>query len=196
MQESLVIQLIFMLAAAGSGKLDERELSRKIRNGNHRAFKQFFDAHHDALFRFLMSKGISREDAEDLVQRAFVMIWEKRDGIDPEKSLRAYLFRIAYTRMLNHIRDNEKYDTEATLPVSENQITPEDVTQNRELLDAVQKAISEMPERRRMVFDLCFMQEFTYKEAARSMDVSVKTIENHMGLALKDIRAALSSFKS
>ena len=49
-----------------------------------------------------------------------------------------------------------------------------------------------MPEKRQQVFRLCFIQEFTYKEAAEFMEVSAKTIENHMSLALKDLRKSLS----
>ena len=52
-----------------------------------------------------------------------------------------------------------------------------------------------MPEKRQAVFRLCFIQEFTYKEAAEFLQVSVKTIENHMGLALKDLRKKLEKFR-
>jgi len=51
-----------------------------------------------------------------------------------------------------------------------------------------------MPEKRRNVFELCYMQEFTYKEAAEALGVSRKTVENHMGMALKDLRLALKNF--
>ena len=49
-----------------------------------------------------------------------------------------------------------------------------------------------MPEKRGMVFDLCFMQEFTYKETADALNVSPKTVENHMALAFKDLRTRLT----
>ncbi|MDX1618568.1 MAG: RNA polymerase sigma-70 factor [Balneolaceae bacterium] len=187
--------ILLALATSGSSDLDDAELARRIRQGDHEAFRRFFEAHHEALFRFLMSKGIAESTAEDLIQQAFVLIWEKRDGIDPAKSLRAYLFRIAYTRMLNHIRDHSKFDTEESVPHSETRQTPEDFAQHGELTEAVEDAVRSMPEKRRMVFDFCFMQGFTYREAAESLDISVKTVENHMGLALKDIRSALEAFR-
>lgn len=192
------VQLVLLaLAASGSPGLDDRDLSRRIKNGDHSAFRTFFDAHHEALFRFLLSKGVPGPAAEDLIQQAFLMIWEKRREIDESKSLRGYLFRIAYTRMLNHFRDRSKFtDSEPEPPGDAAAVTPEDHARHKELLEAVERALEAMPEKRRMVFDFCFMQGFTYKEAAGTLDVSPKTVENHMGLALKDIRNALRDFKS
>jgi RNA polymerase sigma-70 factor (ECF subfamily) len=46
-------------------------------------------------------RGVAKEAAEDLIQKAFIYIWENRTSIDEDKSLRAYLFKIAYSRMLN-----------------------------------------------------------------------------------------------
>lgn len=189
---------IVALALSDSNELDSRELAKKIRNGNHKAFKAFFEAHHENLFRFLVSKGIDRETAEDLIQRAFVYIWEHRGNIDENKSLRSYLFTIGYTRMLNHIRDHKKFDKadfeETTASHSSDSANPEEYARGKELKEAIDRAVDAMPEKRRMVFDMCFLQEFTYRETADAMDVSIKTVENHMGLALKDIRAALSEY--
>lgn len=196
MSVSLYVQLVlFFLALATSDDVNSKELAWKIKQGNHHAFRKFFNAHHKALFRFLIGKGIAHYTAEDLIQKAFIYIWENRDNIDPDKSLRAYLFRIGYTRMLNHIRDNAKFDDSATNPGPETALDPEDKVQEEELRDAIDRAIKNMPEKRGLVFEMCFIQEFTYKEAAETLDISPKTVENHMGLALKDIRTALKEFK-
>lgn len=138
---------------------------------------------------------MSEQQAEDLVQQAFVMIWEKRADIDPQKSLRAYLFRIAYTRMLNVIRDNSKFDGNTETPEKEGSEEADASIQNRELAKAIETAIQSMPEKRQTVFRLCYIQEFTYKDAAEVLEVSVKTIENHMGLALKELRGKLEGFR-
>lgn len=196
MAEFIALKLIF-LALAGSSKLDkhDKKLARAIKNGDHRAFKEFFDAHNEMLARYLLAKGMDRPTAEDLIQKAFVYIWEKRARIDPDKSLRAYLFRIGYTRMLNHIRDNAKFDDFSELPTVEASGNPEQKVRASELNQAINRAIQNMPEKRGLVFEMCFIQEFTYKETAEALEVSPKTVENHMGLALKDLRAALVEFK-
>jgi len=190
-----VLYLLFLLAVRGVSDQDDPELLRAIRNGDHSAFKKFFEKHHSYLYHFLLKKGISEQQAEDLVQQAFVMIWEKRAQIDETKSLKAFLFRIAYTRMLNVFRDSKKFDENADLTTEEETSTPEKSMETQELGKAIEDSIASMPEKRQAVFRLCFIQEFTYKDAAEFLDVSVKTIENHMGLALKELRGKLENFR-
>ena len=190
-----IIHLLLLLSASLDGESNETQIYLKIKNSDQQAFRKFFDAHHAELFRYLSSKGVAKEAAEDLIQKAFVYIWENRTSIEEHKSLRAYLFRIAYTRMLNLFRDNEKFDQNneiQDLNLSDSGSRPDQDIQQEELNRTIEKAISAMPEKRQNVFRLCFLQEFTYKEAAEFMEVSVKTIENHMGLALKDLRSSLS----
>ena len=194
---TMLLQLILLLASVDSNELNDPELALKIKKGDHEAFKKFFDKYSAFLLNFLIKRGTAREAAKDLVQQAFVMIWEKRETIDETKSLRAYLFRIAYTRMLNLFRDHSKYDEDAD-PESNASIDQDENTEpesNTELNQAIEKAISSMPDKRQEVFRMCFIQEFTYKETAQVLDVSVKTIENHMGLALKDMREMLKEYR-
>jgi len=187
--------LLFLFAFSNSEKYDKSELFLKIKNGDRNAFRIFFEKHNQSLYRFLISRGVDDSTAEELVQKTFVMIWEKRDGIDPEKSLRAYLFQIAYSRMLNHIRNNKKFHDSKNIPDEGNHPTPADDLQNKQLKIAIDKAIAAMPPKRRMVFEFCFLKDFTYKETAGAMNISVKTVENHMALALKDMRRSLRIFR-
>ncbi|MDZ7657765.1 RNA polymerase sigma-70 factor [Fodinibius sp.] len=188
--------VLFALATAPAKKADEAAIAQKIKEGNHDAFKNFYDLHYDSLFRFLVSKNTSPENAKDLIQKAFIYIWEHREQIDPQKSLRAYIFQIAYTRMLNHHRDNKKFNVEEAVPEQQTSHTPEDSAQASDLKRLIDQAIEDMPEKRGTVFQLCFIDDFTYKEAAEALEVSPKTIENHMGLALKDMREYLKNFQN
>lgn len=196
MIEHASIQLVlFALATTPTKATDETEIARKINAGDHNAFKEFYDLHYDALFRFLVSKNTPPEATKDLIQKAFIYIWEHRKNIDPQKSLRAYIFQIAYTRMLNYHRDNKKFDTDKAVPEQQASHTPEDSAQASDLKRAIDQAIENMPEKRGTVFQLCFINDFTYKEAAETLEVTPKTIENHMGLALKDMRTYLQNFQ-
>ncbi|MEP1307473.1 MAG: RNA polymerase sigma-70 factor [Balneola sp.] len=192
---TLLLQLILLLASIESDEFNDPELALKIKKGDHEAFKKFFDRYSAYLLNFLIKRGTAKEAAKDLVQQAFVMIWEKRDQIDETKSLRAYLFRIAYTRMLNLFRDHAKYNEEVDPELNASSEEEPDPETNDVLNKAIEHAISSMPDKRQEVFRMCFIQEFTYKEAAQVMDVSVKTIENHMGLALKDMRESLKEYR-
>ncbi len=187
--------VLFALASSKKSEIDKAELAKQIKNGNHKAFRIFFDAHYDSLLYFLMSKNATREVAEDLIQKAFIYIWEHRDDIEPEKSLRAYVFQIAYSRMLNHFRDHQKFNTEDAIPERETHLTPEDDARRKDLESAIDKAIQQMPERRGEVFTLCFLEQFTYRETAEALGLAKKTVENHMGKALSDIREHLEKFR-
>ena len=196
MVNSVILQSVLLaLASSPDKEMSSTALARSIKAGNHQAFQRFFDKHYDSLLRFLISKNTAREVAKDVIQKAFIYIWEHRHNIDPDKSLRAYIFRIAYTRMLNHHRDTKKFNDETAVPEQESTITPEDTIRGRDLERAIKRSIEQMPEKRGAVFRLCFIEDFTYREAAETLEVSKKTIENHMGLALKDMRHYLRNFQ-
>lgn len=195
MMDFIVYYLLILLALKNEGNHDDPELLLAIKAGNHKAFKTFFKNHYAFLYHFLLKKGMSEQQSEDLVQQAFILIWEKRSEINVKKSLRAYLFKIAYTRMLNVIRDNSKFEDEATDIEGDSSYEPDHSIHNTELANAIEKAIQSMPNKRQTVFRLCFIQEFTYRDAADILNISHKTVENHMGLALKELRNKLISFK-
>jgi len=196
MVDSALLQIIFFgLALSHEKEIDSKVLAKQIKAGDHKSFERFFDIHYDSLLHFLISKNTNREAAKDLIQKAFIYIWEHRQQIDPQKSLRAYVFQIAYTRMLNHHRDNKKFNTDEPVPNQQTTVTPEDNARGNDLQQAIEHAIDNMPEKRGTVFRLCFVKDFTYREAAETLDVTKKTVENHMGLALKDMRESLKQFK-
>ncbi len=183
--------VILFLAFAASKDVDWVAVSQGIRKGDAMAFRKFYDANYAGVYRFLISRGVRNEDAQDLIQKAFLMIWEKREQIDPKKSLKAYLFQIIYTRMINHFQFNSKFTQVEEIGDHLKVVNTEHNMDYNELLKVVRGIISKMPEKRSMVFEMCFMKEYSYKEAADVMQVSVKTIENHMALAFKDLRTAL-----
>lgn len=190
------VDLLIGILAARLTEDELRELARKLRSGDHNAFRRFFDSQYDDLIRFLLARGLELAEAEDLVQQAFILIWEKRNELDPQKSVRGFLYRIAYTRMLNYLRDRSRLQAveQPDLHHSDNPDPAMD-TQHTDLQEAIDRAVAALPEKRRAVFELCFLQQFTYKEAAAVLDISPKTVENHMGYALKSIRGALEDFR-
>lgn len=191
---ALSIQLLILLLAVRGGKnASSKEIARRIKEGDESAFKEFFDAHYNLLYRFLKSKGISNDIAEDLIQNAYLYIWEKRKNIDENKSLRSYLYKIAYTRMLNHVKYQKRFEEAEIQEKEYADAGPEEKLRGKQLKDILQKLIESMPDKRGAVFELCFIQEFTYKETAEMMEISVNTVENHMTKAFKDIRPVIES---
>ena len=190
----MITEILFFLAFSVQPDDDTIRLFERIRAGDKAAFKEFYDNHQPALFSFLLSKGLDHATAEDLIQQAFLIIWEKRGQIDPSRSLRSYLFTTAYNRMLNHFRDRKDTEPDYAYELPSGGKNPEENAIQSEAIRHMHNVLSEMPERRRSVFEYCYLQGFTHKEAAAAMEVSVKTVENHMALALRDLREALKIF--
>ncbi len=190
-----LLELLLLLAVAIPAE-DEEELASAIRSGDRTAFRRFFQANHEALLRYLIHRRVSPDIAEDLVQNAFVHIWESRESIKPGGSLRGLLFRIGYTRALNHFRDTARFADVAPedAPVSA-AAESQDPAERDEVRMLVQAAVESLPERRRTVFELCILQGLTYAEAADALDISRKTVENHMGYALKAVRERLAGLR-
>jgi RNA polymerase sigma-70 factor (ECF subfamily) len=191
----LTAALLGVLALAMQEQEDDSGLAASIKAGDPKAFRDFYNRYYPALRAYLYRMGFDKEPAQDIIQQAFLYIWEHRQSIKPDKSLRAYIFRMAYTRGLNANRDNARFDTAETvaeLPASA--VDPHDETQYSLMQRQLGKCIQALPERRRQTFELCFLQELTYKEAADVMQVSVKTIENNMTAALKSIRDCMKSY--
>lgn len=194
MRLDLIIGLLFFLALSIREPDDDSDLSRKIRNDDKIAFETFYLKNSAALTSFLRSKGLNPQETDDLLQQAFLIIWENRKNIDPSRSLRSFLFTTAYRRMLNVFRDRKQTVPDYAYELTSDGQNPQEKTETREAIRHLHRALEEMPEKRRSVFELCYLQEFTYKEAADALGVTRKTVENHMALALKDLRKALKIF--
>jgi len=189
------LDLLVLLAVSAPVDLDERVLAERIQQGDRAAFRQFFERYHTMLYRYLRNRKVPNDVAEDLVQSAFIIIWERREKIDTTKSLRSFLFTIGYNRALNHFRDTAKFTTEDDLPEQTDSHTPANDTAHTLMQRTLHQAIAALPERRRAVFELCFLQELTYRETAEVLGVSIKTVENQMGHALKTIRKAMEAYR-
>lgn len=158
------------------------------------AFEIFYRRLRPGLVYF--AKGIVRNesDAEEIVQDMFLAVWDKRDQLDFDDSLKNYMFTGVKNRCLNHIK-------KARLMYSD---MPDDFTpvsldagileklQARETEDRVQSLIEMLPNKCRQVFILSRMHELSYKEIAAIMDISPKTVENQIGLALKFLKQGMT----
>lgn len=191
-----IAPLLFALATSCCDDLDDRELARSIRSGDHDAFRAFFDRYHGLLYGYLRRRGADTATAEDLVQQAFITIWERRAEIDPGRSLRAFLFKIGYNRALNHIRDTARFDGDDALADVPGSADPESAAAYALMRESLRDVVTRLPERRRAVFELCFLEELTYGEAAEALGISVKTVENQMAAALKTLRAAFEHYRA
>lgn len=165
---------------------------QRIASGDRAAFEEAFRAYYRPLCAFANTYMKDRDKSEDLVQELFVKLWNERERLNVTSSLKAYLFSAVRNRSLNEL---EKVVRMKPLSEGLHNTTPED-TQSEEdhtwRSARVLAAIEALPEERRKVFKLSRNEGLKYHEIAERLGISVKTVENQMGKALKTLREDLA----
>ncbi|MEZ4850013.1 MAG: RNA polymerase sigma-70 factor [Bacteroidia bacterium] len=159
-------------------------------------FESLFKLHFQFLCNYARQYVGDMDAAEEITQNVFIKLWEKREEIDPEKSVRAYLFRSVKNRCLNYLRDNKKYQSQLLdIDCGDFDLgVEEDHFAETELQANIEAALATLPEKCRLVFEMSRYQDKKYKEIAEELDISQKTVEAHMSKAIKTLREYLKHF--
>ena len=160
-------------------------------------FKQLFKSLSAPLRNFLIYRGSDTEQANDLVQEAFVKLWENCKKVVPEKA-KSYLYTLASNAFKNeiaHAKVKLKYSNSADVSTGKTIETPEFKLEEAEFKERLERAISELPATQRDVFLMNRIDKMTYREIADTLGVSVKAIEKRMGKALKQLRSKIIELK-
>ena len=156
-------------------------------------FRELFEKEYNSLCRYAMTYMQDSHQAEDVVQDTFIKIWEQKRELVSSPQIRFYLVTAVKNNCITALR---KQNTRAevytgTAPDTE----PEPFITSRqhyEQLDAQKKKIADalnlLPPKCKEVFLLVKMQGMSYKQAADNLDISVKTVENQMGKAMKTLK--------
>jgi len=172
----------------------DQELITNLQKGNEQAMDILFHRHYSfickSVYRILKDTNL----AEDIAQEVFFGLWKKRESLNITTSVQAYLKRAAINKSLNFIRDQKvKLDDEEKMPVLSNrESTTQQQLEAEDLQKLINTTIDSLPEKCRLVFTLSRFEEMSYKEIAKELDISIKTVENQISKALKVLRAALS----
>lgn len=172
----------------------DQHLVESIRKGDEVAFKRLFFSYYYDLCGFASQMTGSYEQAKDIVQEVFYKLWKAREQWTIHSSLKAYLFQSVRNEALNDI-DREKHRQQMREQIAPRekeyvrggQRDKEEVG-HEQLVRRIWSLVGEMPLRRRTVFLLHRKHGLSYREIAQVMGITRKTVENHMGLALKEIR--------
>ncbi len=173
---------------------DEQRLIQQICDGQPEAFEALFRLHHPGLHRFAWHLTRSPEAAEDILQTVFLKIWRNRKDWQPKGSLSSYLYRATKNAALNFLRHRAAIDGDwqSFSELDDPSASPEQIYDQQETLRIIQTAVDSLPEGCRTVFILSRYENKKYAEIAEILKISVKTVENQMGRALKLLREQLS----
>ncbi len=178
---------------------DDFERVAKIRAGDEKAFEELFFEYYNQLSRFANTITKSREFARDTVQDVFLKIWRNRANWEIHISIKVYLYQSVRNQSLNLLekqktrqRLNEKLQIDQSSYSNryyENDNYPSSISERElKLLKRVWELVDQMPERRKLVFELNRKHGLSYKEIAKVLNIARKTVENHVAQALQFLR--------
>jgi RNA polymerase sigma-70 factor (family 1) len=167
-----------------------------LRRGDGFIFQQVFIEYHKKLYFYILHKTRSSYLAEEVVQVSFIKLWRFRESLDENMCLSRQLFRIAKTTLIDLLR-KEETNRRMTAELSRSLLSlhnPEagELLAESELKDRIFKGVMQMPAMRRKIFKMSRFNGMSYKEIAAELSLSVKTVENHISRAIKQLQEILS----
>ncbi|WP_422361828.1 RNA polymerase sigma-70 factor [Reichenbachiella sp.] len=169
------------------------EITKNITDlSNENTFEKVFKAYYHQLSAFAYQYVESHEVAEEIVQDTFTNVWSKSDQIEIKTAVKSYLYGAVRNACLNYIKHKKivrRYEEQEQWK-SEGFET--DFLELDELQREIDDGLAQLPEKCRQIFEMSRFEEKKYKEIAEELGLSIKTVENQMGRALKVMRSALS----
>ena len=166
----------------------ERDIFRLFAEGNAEAFRKIFESFYPKVYGFVEHLVHDPDEAKDVTQKIFIRMWINRDKFLDVNGYDSYIFILSKYTVLNHIRHRKTPVTDAPLHDIRDSGSPEDKVQMQEIRKRVDGIVEKMPRQRRQIFRMSRMLGLRNDEIARELDLSKKTVENHINLALKEIR--------
>lgn len=177
--------------------LSGRELADALHQGNRDVFGQVFKTYYERLCNYANTFLNNMDEAEEMVQGTFLTLWEKREVIDIQISVKSYLYQAVHNNSLNRIKHNKVrriYAGHVLNTVSDSTDAGNEKILADELEIKINEAVDSLPEQCRRVFQLSRFENLSYNEISMQLQISVKTIENHMGKALRILREKLKEY--
>ncbi|WP_205509975.1 RNA polymerase sigma-70 factor [Longitalea arenae] len=176
----------------------EKELCKRIADGDEAAFASLFNRYYPLLRPFILKFTRSADKTEEMLQETFMRVWLNRDQLPEVENLRAWIFTIASRQCLqairtelNHRRKLARLQTREETRQEAN--TPFEFTQLAEISRLVSQAVNNMPPQRQRIYRMSREQGLKPAAIAEALSLSVTTVKNALVTALKDIRNHLGA---
>jgi len=161
----------------------------ELRDGNIDAFNKIFKAYYNNVKYYIRDLVKSNEVAEGLTQEVFVKLWEIKDRIDPERNFGAFIFKVAYNLSLKHIKKKLKEDLFlAEVAYGSETSTTDDEFLNRELMLLIDKAIDELSDQKKRIYQMSVIDGESVEEIAEKLQINPRTVSNTLRLAINEIK--------
>ena len=181
-------------------EISEKEIKSKIQIVDKKIFENLFNEYYIGLCYLANDYVKNKETAEDIVGDVFYKLWENKEKLEINASIKSYLFKTVQNHCINYLKHKsvaEKYTkniTNETQLISDQNNNYSNYLLAQELQDKINKAISTLPPQCQQIFKLNRFEELKYKEIAKQLSISIKTVETQMSRALKKIRNFLREY--
>ncbi len=177
---------------------NEEQFPEALDRGDIKVFEEAYKLYFKPLHCYAYTIIKEEAGAEEIVQNLFLKLWEKKEQITIQTSLKAYLYKAVYFDSLNYLKHEKvkaNYQSHSEYVMKNTKASSAtDKLNHRHLEERLRHALNELPEQCRTVFQLSRFEELKYREIASRLNISEKTVENHMGKALKMLRVKLIDF--
>lgn len=171
----------------------DENLWEAIQRSEEWAYEVLFKRYYAPLAGYANTIIQDRDHSEGLAQEVFVKVWEKRSDLSIQTSIKSYLYRAIFNKCLN-VKKHYQVRADYQLSHAGDSVVNESSITNFELKYKIQEALDKLPEQCRKIFKMSKIEGLKYAEIAEELNISVKTVENQMGKALKLMRKYLQEF--
>ncbi|MFT3739441.1 MAG: RNA polymerase sigma factor [Breznakibacter sp.] len=181
-------------------KRNDKELLVAIAAGDSKAFTEFYERHHRIVYRKIASRIGDKEEAEDLFQQFWTLVWSQPGQImtDETESAIRFMHHLLSKRILDYFRSVRKQaatiDHSHWEEMHDESLHTSHIMEDllaSEIMDLVTDIVASLPEMERKVYELRFLYDYSVSKTAELLEISEKTVYNKLSLALKRIRIKL-----
>ncbi|MCR5470241.1 MAG: RNA polymerase sigma-70 factor [Prevotella sp.] len=173
-----------------------QDIIEELTEGNQEAFRIIFKAAYPQVRAFSLGLLKNDADADDIAQLVFIKLWTKRAMLAQVRNFDTYLYTITKNTVLNHIASRKALMIDITdIPnVSTDNVSPLDQIEAGDMQLLIDMVVENMPPQRQAVYRMSREEGLSNDQIAETLGLQKKTIENHLNLALGDIRKVLKIF--
>jgi RNA polymerase sigma-70 factor, ECF subfamily len=176
---------------------NDAEALLQMSDGNISAYRFLFDHHFTDLCNFLLIYLHSKELSEEIALEIFTFIWEKRRTLQIKATFKSFLFSSAKNKAISLYRKEQKKmftSIDFGQSVLHDDSSSQQLMENNELREIINSAINKLPHKSRQIYQLAWEENLSHKEIAEQLGITPKTVENHVGIALRKLRESLNPY--
>lgn len=176
--------------------INNKLLVTELIEGNEKAFNELFNTYCNDVYAYSLSMLKNQVLAEEIVQDVFLNIWLYRDRLNPDLSFKSYVFTITRNltfNLISKVANSHKLKEEVFYASQKSYSPIEDIIAEADYDAIKNKAIEQLPPKRRLIFEMSRNEEMSYEEISKELNISVSTVKGQMSKALAEIRIFLET---